>query len=132
LSSITFGALTFADVPAEPSAGSYTLAFSSCPEIPVNRREVIHPHLGLDGIRVVDGGAAHRNWRMVGMVIGDGEAGMIAGWNAVRAVQSAGTDTLTRYGEALAGVDCPGGPRPTHCETGRYCYQHFEIIWRQP
>jgi hypothetical protein len=131
LSSISWGSMTFMDVPTDPTGGSYTLSFSSCPEIPMPRQEAVHRHFGLDGRRAVDGGSDMRQWRMTGLIIADGEAGLVSAWAALKAAQGSGVDTQTRYGEALEDVDCPAGPRPLKCQTGRYIYQEFEMVWRQ-
>jgi hypothetical protein len=129
---ITYGSLTFLDVPSDPTSGSYVLTWQTFREQAVPRKEATFRHFGLDGMYVVDGGAGQRNWRQTGMMIADGNTGFVAGWNALRAIQNNTTDTLTANGEALAGVDCPGGVRQMSRMAGKFQILEYEIIWRQP
>jgi hypothetical protein len=129
---ITWGSLTFDDLVSTPGASSYVLVYSRFQPVPVRRKEAVYSHFGLDGLRVVDGGANNRAWHMVGMIVADNETGMGAAITALEAIQGPGNDTLTAFAIAYEDVDAPGGAKYGDRVTGEHTYLPFEILWRQP
>ena len=130
MSSITFGTLTFYDAVTEPTGSNYVLYAYGIKERPIRRAGVDHEFLGLNGIESVDGGARPRVFDLAGEVLAASEAGVYAAINAVIAEQDGTTDTLTRYGEALTGVELLEFT-PGDLSTGRLLHLPFTVTFRK-
>ena len=129
---ITFGStLTFnGDFTPPTGAGGYTLQWTSCPMGGTKREMADFKFFGVDGILSVDGGENPRIWTMTGLIVGVDATGIATAEDLIYAAQDGTTDTFTRWGVPITGVELLEFT-PGQMKTGANVYEWFTAVFRQ-
>jgi len=128
---ISFGDLTFSGAFTPPGASpDYSLQWISCPAGATTREMEDFKFFGVDGILSMDGGANPRTFTLSGFIVGADAAAIAAAEEAIYAAQDGTTDTLTRWGVEITGVELLEFT-PGQMKTGQYCYEWFTAVFRQ-
>jgi hypothetical protein len=130
MANVTFSTLTFYEAITEPTGDNYVLMVEGIKERVVRRAVVDHEFMGLNGVESVDGGSRPRVFDLTGQILAASEKGIYSGINAILAVQTGSTGTLTRYGESLTNCELvefePGG-----LSTGRLLHMPLRVTFRK-
>ena len=128
---ITFGDLTFnGDFTPPGSSPDYSLQWISCPAGATKREMSDFKFFGIDGVLSVDGGANPRVFTLSGFIVGVDAAAIAAAEEAIYAKQDGTTDTFTRWGVPITGVELLEFT-PGQMKTGANVYEWFTATFRQ-